>query len=67
MTAHQRNAEPISACDFVRAIGAGFADGIAGSEPRPRHHHAESYAEGYATGQRFAPREKTISEQRHGA
>ena len=56
MTASIRQIEPIPARDFVRAIGAGFADGVAGRAPEPQGRHPVSYAEGYAVGERFAPR-----------
>ena len=58
------SADRLAACDFVRAIGAGFADGVAGKAPDAGRHHAPSYAEGYAVGEKWAPRLETRLETR---
>lgn len=47
---------PLSARDFVRAIGAGFADGIEGRPRDPGRFDPEYYFRGFDAGAQFAPR-----------
>ena len=47
---------PLSARDFVGAIGAGFADGIDRKPFDPRRFDPEAYGRGYEAGGKFASR-----------